>query len=340
MASTRVALRDVAEHAGVSVGAVSHYLNHPERVAAATAERIGEAIDALGYVPNIAGRHLRRGVSDVIGFVAPDLSNPHFLELSTSIEDVAQERGIRVFLANSRGVTERENIYLSLFEEYKVRGIVIASHQPIEHRLAALRRRGTPTVLVGQRAEAPEQMWVSTDNIRGGELIGRHLVESGRRRVVFVGGAADVPQVADRLTGLRRALDGTATHLEVVSVDDRTVDVGSEVATSILSRPESERPDAVACANDLLALGFLRTTIARGVRVPEELAITGYDDTVFAQASLVPLTSVGQDSPAVASRAVAALLDGAPESGFGQLTEPRLVVRESSVRQGSRRAAD
>jgi LacI family transcriptional regulator len=331
VARMRVGLRDVAERAGVSVGAVSHYLNHPERVAAATAERIGEAVDALGYVPNIAGRHLRQGVSDVIGFVAPDLSNPHFLELSSSIEDVAQERGIRVFIANSRGVTERENAYLSLFEEYKVRGIVIASHQPIEHRLAGLRRRGTPTVLVGQRAEAPEQMWVSTDNIRGGELIGRHLVETGRRRVVFVGGPADVPQVADRLAGLRRALDGTATSLEVVSVDDRTVEVGGEVATSILSRSQHDRPDAVACANDLLALGFLRTAIGRGAGVPDDLAITGYDDTVFAEASLVPLTSVGQDSPAVARRAVAALLDGVRDAAFGQLTEPRLVVRQSSA---------
>jgi LacI family transcriptional regulator len=330
VAGTRVGLRDVAERAGVSVGAVSHYLNHPERVAAGTAERIGDAIAALGYVPNIAGRHLRRGVSDVIGFIAPDLGNPHFLELSTSIEDVAQERGIRVFLANSRGVTEREDEYLSLFEEYKVRGIVVASHQPIEDRLAALRRRGTPTVLVGQRASSPEQMWVSTDNVRGGELIGRHLVATGRRRVAFVGGPADVPQVADRLEGIRRALAGTTTGLEVVSVDTRTVERGNVVADVLLDRPAGDRPDAVACANDLLALGFLQAAVARGVRVPDDIAVTGYDDTVFARASLVPLTTVGQESPAVAAAAVEALLGARPASRLGHLTEPRLVVREST----------
>jgi LacI family transcriptional regulator len=330
MSATRVGLRDVAQRAGVSMGAVSHYLNHPERVAAATAVRIREAIEALGYVPNIAGRHLRRGVSDVIGFIAPDFGNPHFVDLAAAVEASAAGRGIRAFLANSRGDRDRENDYLALFEEYKVRGIVVASHQPIEDRLAAVRRRGTPSVLVGQRAASPDQMWVSIDDVDGGRRVGAHLVELGRRRIAFIGGPLQVPQVAARLQGLRQA----AGEVEVVDVDERTVASGRAAARMLLERPAADRPDAVACVNDLVALGVLQTATALGVRVPEDLAIAGYDDTVFAEASLVPLTTVGQNHEEVARAVIEALtdvIDGERRARGAFLAAPRLVVRESTV---------
>lgn len=334
-----VGLRQVADRAAVSIGTVSHYLNHPELVSPETRERIAAAIDELGFVPHIAGRHLRQGVSDVVGFVATDLSNPNFVDLAAEVETAGADRGLRVFLANSRGDRSREDEYLALFESFRVRGVVVASHLAIEDRLQAMNRRGTPTVLVGQRADSPEQMWVSADNVEGGRLIGEHLVQSGRTRVAFVGGPAGVPQIDDRIRGVGAALAGRV-HFEVVPTPERTIAAGVSAADRLLTG-DSLRPDAIVAGNDLLALGVLQAATRLGVRVPEDLAITGYDDTAFSRASLIPITSVGQDhdrTARVVLEMLMSVVDGELPATRQCLIAPQLLVRESSASPVGRRA--
>ncbi len=118
----RVGIRDVAALSGVAVGTVSNYLNHPDRVSGDKAERIRAAIDSLGFIPSNAGRQLRLGVSTVIGYIAPDVSNPYFAEIAESVERRASERGVTVFLANSHRSQEREDAYIQVFEQHQVRG--------------------------------------------------------------------------------------------------------------------------------------------------------------------------------------------------------------------------
>ncbi|MEU1973003.1 substrate-binding domain-containing protein [Microbacterium sp. NPDC019599] len=290
---TKTGIRGVAEIAGVAVGTVSNYLNHPDRVSADKAQRIQAAIDQIGFVPSNAGRQLRLGVSSVIGYISPNVSNPYFAEIAESVERRATERGVSVFLANSHRSREREDDYLATFEQHQVLGLLVSSDGPIEDRLASVRRRGTPSVLVGQRAVSSEQPSVSIDDVSGGRQAGRHLLEIGCRRLAVVGGPMSLPQIADRFAGLSEVVReaGDAT-LEFIDETDRSVRGGRDVGTALMARPPELRPDGIFAVNDLLALGILQVMVLGGVRVPEDLAIIGYDDTAFAEGSVIPLTSV------------------------------------------------
>ena len=286
-------IRGVAEVAGVAIGTVSNYLNHPDRVSADKAQRIQAAIDQIGFVPSNAGRQLRLGVSSVIGYISPNVSNPYFAEIAESVERRAAERGVSVFLANSRRSREREDDYLAVFEQHQVLGLLVSSDELVEERLASVRRRGTPSVLVGQRAISAEQPSVSIDDVSGGRQAGRHLVEMGCRRLAVVGGPLSLPQIADRFSGLSEVVrEAPGVTLEFIDETDRSVRGGRDVGAALLARAPEMRPDGIFAVNDLLALGILQVMVLGGVEVPRDLAIIGYDDTAFAEGSVIPLTSV------------------------------------------------
>jgi len=337
---SRVGIREVAVHAGVAVGTVSNYLNHPDRVSDDKAARIRDAIDELGFVASSAGRQLRLGRSSVIGYIAPDVSNPHFAEIAESVERRASERGVTVFLANSHRSRERENDYLEVFEQYRVQGLLVASHLPIEDRLALVRKRGTPSVLIGQRAQSEQQPSVSIDDHAGGYRAVRHLLEQGCRRIVFVGGPLGVPQVAARLAGASEAVRETgAAMLEVIDMPDRTVTGGRRVGEQLAARAPGDRPDGVFAVNDLLALGVMRELTRAGVQVPRETAIVGYDDNEFAEASLIPLSSIRSRHEGYGIAVVDLLFDAIEGKSLAdphRLFEPELIVRESSEGFGMR----
>ena len=289
----RVGIREVATLAEVSLGTVSHFINHPSRVSPEKSERIQKAIDQLGYVRNNAAWQLRLGRSDTIAYIAPDVSNPFFATIAEGVEQRAATHDLSVFISNSNRSKSRENAYLEMFESQGVQGLLVASHDPVEDRLLALRSRGVPSVLVGQHATSLEQPSVSVDDIAGGYAAARHLLDTGRRRIAFVGGPLGIRQVADRLEGagtaMREVSDAT---LEIVNVSQRTIAEGREVGRALATRRGSSRIDAVFAVNDLLGLGILQSLDLAGVRVPHDVAIIGYDDIEFAAASLVPLSTI------------------------------------------------
>ncbi|MDR7187534.1 LacI family transcriptional regulator [Microbacterium sp. BE35] len=338
---SRPGIRQVAARAGVAVGTVSAYLNHPDRVSAERARRIAEAIDELGFVPSSAGRQLRLGVSSLIGYLSPDVSNPHFSEIAQEVEYRAERLGMTVFFAHSHGDREREDAYLEAFEQRQVRGILVSSFQPIEARLAAMRERGTPSVLVGRRARDELQPSVSIDDVSGGRQAGEHLIANGCRRLAFVGGPLPVQQVADRLEGVRSAAAAASVDApEVIEVAERSIAVGRAVGAALAARSAAERPDGVFAANDVLALGLLQALVAGGVAVPGEVALVGYDDNEFAEASLIPLTSVRARHDDFGAAAVDLLFEAiehgtsprADGTAAQRVYEPELIVRESSRR--------
>jgi LacI family transcriptional regulator len=329
-------IRAVAEAADVSVGTVSHYLNGTSPVSAAKSARIQAAIDSLGFVRNNAGRQLRLGRSSTIGYIAPDVSNPFFTTLAEGVERRARDAGLSVFLANSMGDSSREDSYLALFEEYRVRGMIVASAGEIEPRLAAVRSRGTPSVLMGQPASSPDQPSVSVDDALGGRLAAEHLIGRGRGRIAFVGGPLTRSQVRNRLEGASAAVrESPGVTLEVVDVPERTISAGHAVATALLERPAARRPDAVFAVNDLLAIGIVQTLVAGGLRVPQEVAIVGYDDIEYAENAIVPLSSVRPPQESLGSAALDLLLAVAERPAAPVDTHlvfaPRLVERRSST---------
>ena len=326
----------MATLAEVSLGTVSHYINHPDRVSPEKSRRIQQAIDQLGFVRNNAAWQLRLGRSGTIAYIAPDVSNPFFATIAEGVEQRAATHDLSVFISNSNRSRVREDAYLELFEAQRVQGMLVASHESVEERLTLIRQRGIPSVLVGQRASSELQPSVSIDDVAGGYAAVRHLLDLGRRRIAFVGGPLGIRQVADRYEGatnaVRQVVDAT---LEVINISNRTIADGREVARALAARPPEMRPDAIFAVNDLTALGLLQSLAGdSGIRVPEEIALVGYDDIEFAGSSLIPLTSIRAPHEGFGFAAVDLLVNEMspePDDTLRQVVfQPELVVRAST----------
>lgn len=337
-------IKEVARHAGVSIGTVSNVLNRPDLVAAGTRQRVLEAIEALGYVRNDSARQLRAGHSRQIAIVVLDVANPFFTDVVRGVEDYAEQRGVSLVVCNSGEDANRERRHLDLLAEQRVRGILIT---PVDgskgSRLEQLIERGMSVVLVDRGAGQLNRCSVAVDDVLGGRLASSHLVEQGHTRLAFVGGPMSTPQVADRHSGFTAALaDGLADGVEstTIATPNLTVAAGRTAAATIAETPAAIRPTAVFCANDLLALGVLQEMTRRGVRVPDEVAIVGYDDIEFAGAAAVPLSSIRQPREQLGRTAAQLLLEETDENAHHEhrhvTFQPRLVVRASSDRPAHR----
>ncbi|MBP2412370.1 LacI family transcriptional regulator [Arthrobacter stackebrandtii] len=327
-------IKDVANHAGVAVGTVSNVLNYPERVASKTRERVQASIAELGFVRNDVARQLRAGHSRTIGLVVLDIGNPFFSSLARAAEDAAAEGGNAVVLGNSGHDAGRELHYIDLFEEQRVQGVLISPVKDITARLKALVARGTKVVLVDSPAQEGAFSSVSVDDISGGFMATKHLLDIGRRRIAFVAGPQEFHQVTDRLTGAMRAVAQVpGATLEVLQASDLTVLAGRGIGDALVAR-ESLLPDGLFCANDLLALGVMQSlTMLNTLRIPEDVALVGYDDIDFAASAVVPLTSVRQPTTLIGRTAIELLTEQleSPEAGPRSVVfEPELVVRAST----------
>jgi len=330
-------IRDVAQRAGVSVGTVSNVLNDSPRVSPATVDLVRAAIAELGYVRNEAARQLRAGRSSSVGLVVLDVRNPFFTDVARGAEDEAAKLGLSIILGNSSEDVARESSYLDLFEEQRVHGILISPYGDIERRLAELRRRGTPVVLVDRESRDAGVSSVSVDDRAGGRLAVAHLLATGRRRIAFVGGLLSVRQIADRLVGAQEAIaEVEGATLEVIGTAASTVLDGRHVGEQLAARPRGERPDAVFAANDLVAVGLLQALVMSGaLRVPGDIAIIGFDDIDFASATVVPLSSIRQPRHEIGATALRILREEAAEPDLPPrriVFQPELVVRESTAR--------
>ncbi|MFF2327094.1 MULTISPECIES: LacI family DNA-binding transcriptional regulator [unclassified Streptomyces] len=329
-------IRDVAERAKVSAGTVSKYLNTPARVAPPTAARIQAAIDELGYVRNDAARQLRAGRSRTIGLLAFDIGNPFFIALAHGVEQRATSHGLSVLLGNSDEDEAREARYLDLFEEQRVHGVLVSPIRSIDHRIARFHQRGIPVVLLDNTGDPALSPSVSIDDTLGGYMATAHLVSRRKTRIAVVGGPEGLRQFDDRLAGARQAVrDHPGVTLEVIPVRNRDVQEGGRVGEALLMRPPRDRPDGVFAMNDRLAFGLLQTIVTEGgVRVPQDIAVIGYDDIEFAAAAVVPLSSIRQPREEFANAAVELLMSEDIELGGGDhpqiLLRPELVVRASS----------
>ncbi|WP_434994958.1 LacI family DNA-binding transcriptional regulator [Arthrobacter sp. Ld5] len=335
MDSRPISIKDVADRAGVAIGTVSNVLNHPARVSAATRERVQEAIDALGFVRNDAARQLRAGQSRTIGLIVLDVGNPFFSSLARAAEDCAAEHGSTVVLGDSGQDAGREARYIDVFEQQRMQGMLISPVGDVGPRIEGLSRRGTPVVLVDRVDPQRRCSSVSVDDVAGGYIAVRHLLEAGRRRIAFVGTTADYRQVADRLTGARQAVEEyDGAELEVLDADAMTVLAGRDVGEVIAQRRHEELPDGIFCANDLLAIGVMQAVLLiRGLRIPEDLALIGYDDIDFAASTVVPLTSVRKPTELIGRTAVELLLEeieGPPSRRRQVIFDPELVERGST----------
>jgi len=331
-------IRDVARLAGVSVGTVSNVLNKPDEVSADSIARVQKAISELGYVRNDAARRLRAGVSSTVGFVVLDGQNPFFNEVVRGAEDEASKNGIAILVGNTDEDLRREGMYLDLFEEQRVRGVLISPYGDISQRLQQLKDRDIPAVLVDRINVDGRFSSVAVDSVAGGQIAAQHLIDTGRRRIAFVGGPFDIRQVRDRLAGARVAVDNSDfdVEIEVVATTALTVEEGVLAGRRIMERSRNARPDALFAANDLLALGLLQSLVVDGtLLVPSEISLIGFDDIAFAAAAAVPLSSVRQPSRMIGQTALRVLLEESEDPTMiprQTVFRPELVIRASTQR--------
>jgi LacI family transcriptional regulator len=330
-------VKDVARSAGVSLGTVSNVMNRPEVVSPSTRERVERAMVELGFVRNESARQLRAGTSRTLAYVMLDGSNPFFHDVAQGIELAAEDADLSLFICNSNGRGEREEVHLDRLVQQRVQGILITPVNPEAGYLTEISRRGIPMVFVDRVGVGGVFCSVAVDDVLGGRIAVEHLAEQGHTRVAVVGGPESIGQVRERLEGARQIwaeLGLPPDDLTYLPTAALTVAEGRSAGERLAGFPARRRPTAAFCANDLLALGLLQQSIGAGLRVPEELAIVGFDDIEFAAAAAVPLTSVRQPRQELGRAAAALVIDEAtnPDHVHQQpLFVPELVARASTV---------
>ncbi|MEV8339747.1 LacI family DNA-binding transcriptional regulator [Leucobacter sp. NPDC077196] len=330
-------IRDVARLAGVSSGTVSNVLNRPSYVRADTRERVQRAISELEFIPDQRSRQFRPGRTRTIGITVAELGNPFFVDVALGAEAVCRERDLGVVLCNSSYDPQIESQNLDLLVQQRVQGIIISPVDERSSRLDMLKDRGVPMVFVDRVGDDRDVWSVVIDDREGGRLGARHLISRGHRRIAFLGHPHRSPKVRSRYEGAREVVhqsDGDIT-LEVVTTASWTVDEGRRLGTALAARPHDKRPSAVLCANDMLALGLIQELVRSGLRVPDDIAVVGYDDIEWAAIGAVPLTTVAQPRELLGRTAVEMMIQlidrpGPLPRANHIVLSPELVVRSST----------
>ena len=310
MVSGGPTIRDVAQLAEVSLGSISNYLTDRKPVSPNVRARIEAAIEQVGFIPNDAARIMRGARSHAIGFVIPDAGNPFLIEVARGIEDVAIAAGYVVVTCNTDGDSSREDHYARALSEMRVAGAVVMAASTTENHLRTMEASGAAVVVIGSGDHGSTFPTIEIDNVHGGFLAADHLIKKGHRDIVFLGGPGAAPQIDDRFEGCLRAVreagldDGVLRRIDAAGNSTQARVAASEIVADLLPRPT-----AAICANDLLALALESTLLRRGVRVPEQFAITGYDDIEAALLAPVPLTTVRQPQYELGRRAAEYVLD-------------------------------
>ena len=331
-----MSLKHVAALAGVSAKTVSNVVNGYVHVTEATRTRVQHAIDELHYRPNLAARQLRQGRSGVIALALPALDLPYFAELARSVITYAEDRGWTVLIDQTDGLVDREQLVLDGFRGQQIDGLIFS---PISVGAEDLeqRRDPTPLVLLGERVFDGPADHVAIDNVAAARTATQHLIALGRRRIAAIG---DQPRPTSetahlRLRGYQEALAeaGLPRRPEgVVEVENYHRPDGASAMRRLLEL--CDPPDAVFCFNDLLALGALREVYDHDVRVPDDLAVVGWDDIEEGRYSTPTLTTISPDKSRIAALAVdflAARLSAGSEPPH-EVTAPfTLAVRESTT---------
>ncbi|MDQ2840947.1 MAG: LacI family transcriptional regulator [Acidobacteriota bacterium] len=337
-----VRLKDIAQDLGLSIVTISKVLRNHDDISSETRERVLKRMKELNYQPNLAARALVTGRSHLIGLVVPDLVHPFFAQVAKGVSRELRNRGYGLVIASSEEDPELEKQEIRQMLARRLDALLIASAQRSAETFRSIEEHRNPYVLIDRRLSGLAAHFVGTDDVAVGSMATDHLIENGCQRIAYIGGE-HVSTAVDRLEGYRRALAGARTVYEekyVVCrphVDDSADLTGYEAMKELLSL--ATPPDGVFCFNDPIAMGAMEAALEAGMRVPEDLAIVGCGNVRYGAALRVPLTTVDQGSDSLgecAAKLALSLIQSKNSVSPKQvLIEPKLVVRESSMRGGA-----
>jgi LacI family transcriptional regulator, repressor for deo operon, udp, cdd, tsx, nupC, and nupG len=328
-------IQDVARDAGVSTATVSRVLSAPELVAEATRARVMESVASLGYQPNFAAKSLRTLRTEKILVTVPDISNPFFSQVIRGVEEAARAAGYSVLLGDTRHEAEREEEYAAMLLRREADGLIFLGHRLPETLAPMLAAQGARTPIVNGCEYSPE-LGVSgahIDNARAAAEAMDHLYGLGHRAVGVITGPLASPLSRDRLEGVREAAQahGHGAGLRVAA-GDFSIESGLREATVMLDG--ADRPTAIFCFSDEMAMGALEAIRRRGLTCPKDVSLAGFDDIRFAEFLNPPLTTVSQPMDRIGHEVVRLLLDilSGRADGLEHVTLPhRLVIRGSTA---------
>jgi DNA-binding LacI/PurR family transcriptional regulator len=326
-----VTITDVARLAGVSVGTVSNYLNGTARLAEKTAEAVRSALSELEYEPNLNARSLRSQATGSLALLVPNVFNPFYGEIAALVEAGATERGYQLLLCVSGDDSRHDRFHLRALHQRRVDGalLVIAGATAPDDL-----DNNTPYASVFLDRVVASRLSVTTDNHLGGRLAMEHLISRGHRRIAMVIGDEHVENVRRRLTGATEVLaeHGLAVAPEHVIRGEQSVESGREASRFW---ELEEPPTAVFTTNDVVAIGVWQSCLVAGKRVPDDVALMGYDGIEWSRLTVPPLSTVRQDLPAMTTMAMELLfarIHGERPSNEVRSIPPSLVIRESTGR--------
>jgi LacI family transcriptional regulator, galactose operon repressor len=333
-----VRLKDIARDLGVSAVTVSKVLHNHRDIGSETRERVLRRIKELNYQPNQNARALATGRTHLVGLIVPDLLHSFFAQVTKGVFRTLRKHGYGLIIASSEENPEFERQEIDQMLARHVEALIVASTQKTAQSFSRITARHVPYVLVDRKFEGLNANFIGTDDVKAGMLATEHLIYKGCRRIAHIGGDY-LSTAADRLAGYRAALlqHGFEAPQKYIflrtQLDDAAMMTGYRAMLGLLKL--EPRPDGVFCFSDPIAAGAMQAILERGLRIPEDVAIIGCGNVLYASALRVPLSSVNQKSEILGERAAKVVLDLVGENG-GQ-REPRdmrlrptLVVRASS----------
>ncbi len=330
-----ITIKDIARKAHVSYATVSRALNNKYGVNPETREKVLKIARELNYSPNAIARGLVSNRSFTLGLILPDMTNPYFPAVAAGIEAYAQEKEYSVFLCNTNWDRRRESSYIKLLSERRVDGLILA---PVSSSLEEDTRNLLPTVYVSNAPKNTGNSSVLIDNIRGGYLAVKHLIECGYSSIGFIGVSEHEMVDNDRLEGYRRAFGryGKTIDPRYIKFGDFKQQTGYNLITDIIKT--GDYPDAIFAENDVLAIGILHGIKDSGLRVPDDIALVGFDDIAFSAYQEIQLSTINQPKELM-GRTAAEIQIEEIEGNSSEISprkvilEPELVVRQSSSRE-------
>ena len=336
--SRQTSIKDIARMARVSHPTVSRALQNSPLVNAATAAKIRKIAEAAGYRPSAVARGLVTRRTKTVGLVVTTVADPFAGEVAWGIEQAANDHGYAVFLANSNANAEHERKVVQALAERRVDGIIVTSSRVGSDYLPLLAELNVPMVLVNDQYPGEFVHSVMIANEDGSRAATEHLIELGHRRIAYVGDRSGYQTETERLEGYKQALDAARIEFdyELAIRGDGRPEGAAEAVDALLKL--AEPPTAVCCYNDMTALGVMRAIRARGLRVPEDVSVTGFDDLFFAEYLEPPLTTVRQPMRRMGEMAMENLLKlMAGEDSVAQVkAEADLIVRGSTAKASAR----
>ncbi|HCM25783.1 MAG: hypothetical protein A2Z99_08940 [Treponema sp. GWB1_62_6] len=332
-------IREVAKTAGVSIATVSRVFNHPETVASETREHIDRIIAELGFSPNGTARSLALNKTSIVALIIPDILNPVFPEIAKGVEDVVHRRGYSLLLCNTESDAVKENEYLAAFLGRRVDGIIIAEGLLDRKGEEQVLGKGIALVHIGRKRNDTWASSVYTDFELGGFMATRHLIEQGFKRIGIIAGPEGQAEQLDKLRGYERALSEAGLPLDpdLVSPGDCEIEGGYLGAKKLLNA--ASPPRAIFACNDLMAIGAMDAIKTAGLRIPNDVALVGFDNIRMSALVDPKLTTISYPAHRIGTIAARLLFDmietGTELSEREEIyIQPELKVRRSCGHSG------